>query len=100
MEEEGEAGSPRTQSPNKVVFRPGGQHGQIQVDHLSIEGRGGDKIIINITLHRTHFADGKEDQERDEAGGQLLNNGCLWGKKKQTESIDNLSKLKIVLFFY
>lgn len=76
-EGEGEEGSPRTQSPNKVVFRPGGQHGQIQVDHLSIEGRGGDKIIINITLHRKDFADRQEDQERDEAGGQLLNDRCL-----------------------
>lgn len=76
-EMEGEAGSPRTQSPNKVVFRPGGQHGQIQVDHLSIEGRGGDKIIINITLHRKDFADRKENQQRDEAGGQLLNDRCL-----------------------
>lgn len=65
MGREGEAGSPRTQSPNKVVFRPGGQHGQIQVDHLSIEGRGGNKIIINVTLHRTEFADGEEDQQRD-----------------------------------
>lgn len=60
-----------TERPDKVVLRPGGQHGQVQVDHLSIEWHVGDEVIVNVSFHRENFTHGQKNQEAEEGGGHF-----------------------------
>lgn len=62
-----------TQCPDEVVLGSGGQHGQVQVDHLSVEGCVGDEVIVNVSLHGEDFADGQEDEQAEERRGHLPN---------------------------
>lgn len=60
-----------TQCPDKVVLGSGGQHGQVQVDHLSVERRVGDEVIVDVSFHRENFTHRQKDQEAEEGGGHF-----------------------------
>lgn len=60
-----------TKRPDKVVFWPEGQHGQVEVDHLQVEGRGSNKVIVDGAVHRQQLAKGQVDGQRHAAGEQL-----------------------------
>lgn len=45
-----------TKRPDKVVFWPEGQHGQVEVDHLQVEGRGANEVIVDGAVHRQQLA--------------------------------------------
>lgn len=71
-----------TQCPDEIVLGPGGQHGQVEVDHLGVEGRGGDEVVVDVPFHREHFTHGQENHEGEETGGQFTDDFNL---KKRRE---------------
>lgn len=64
----------RTKGPDKVVLWSGGQHGQVQVDHLTVERRVGDKVVVDVSLHGENFTNRQKDQEAEERGGHFTDN--------------------------
>lgn len=68
-----------TECPHKIILRSGGHHGQVQVDHLSVEWRVGNEVVIDVSFHRENFTHGQEDQEANEGGGHFTDNLHLRG---------------------
>ena len=62
---------PLTQGPNKEVLGPQGEHGQVEVDDLLVEGCGGDEAVVYGALHWDHLVDGQVDAQRDDTRAQL-----------------------------
>lgn len=67
-----------TQCPDEVVLGSGGQHGQVQVDHLSVEGRVGDEVVVDVAFHGEDFTDGQEDEQAEEGRGHFTNHLRVW----------------------
>ena len=78
-----------TQRPDEVVLGPGGQHGQVEVDHLGVEGRGGDEVVVDVPFHREHFTDREENHEGEETGGQFTDHFNLKKRKGGTSANKN-----------
>lgn len=72
-----------TERPHKVVLRSGGQHGQVQVNHPSVEGHVGDEVIVDVSFHRENFTHRQKDKEAEEGGGHFTNDLRL---RKQTQT--------------
>lgn len=68
-----------TERPDKVVFWPESQHGQVKVDHLQVEGCGVDKVAVDGAVHREQLAQREIDGQRDAAGAQLGDDVILGG---------------------
>lgn len=68
-----------TERPHEVILGSGGHHGQVQVDHLSVERRVGDEVVIDVSFHGENFTHGQEDQEAKEGGGHFTDNLHLRG---------------------
>lgn len=64
-------GLPPTECPDEVVLGSGGQHGQVQVDHLSIERHVGDEVVVDVSFHGENFTHRQKDQEAEEGGGHF-----------------------------
>lgn len=62
---------PPTERPDEVILGSGGQHGEVQVDHLGIERCVGDEVVLDVSLHREYFTHRQENQEAEEGGGHF-----------------------------
>lgn len=69
---------PPTKCPDKVVLGSGSQHGQVQIDHLSIKRRVGDEVIVDVSLHWENLTHRQKHQQAEEGGGDLMYDLHLW----------------------
>lgn len=60
-----------TERPHEVVLGSGGQHGQVQVDRLSVERRVGNEVVINVSFHGENFTHRQKNQQAEEGSGHL-----------------------------
>lgn len=64
--------------PDEVILGSGGQHGQVQVDRLSVERRLGDEVIVDVSLHGENLTHRQKDQQAEEGGGHFTHHLHVW----------------------
>ena len=79
---------PLTQGPNEEVLGPQGEHGEVEVDDLLVEGCGGDEAVVYGALHWDQLVDGQVHAQRDDTREQLGDHVILRGEKKSIQRSD------------